>query len=77
MKLIDFWSGLTEQQQAEYAENVGASVMTIKQKYMCPPHSREVPRRLRVEKMIQFSDKHVSRTEFFDHFYSVNERGAA
>lgn len=50
MKLIDFWNSFTEEQQAEYAESVGASVMTIKQKYMCPAHSREVPRKKRLEK---------------------------
>ena len=69
MKLSDFWSSLTEKQQAEFAENVNASVMTIKQKYMCPTRSREIPRKKRWDKMASCLEGKVSRTEMFDHFY--------
>ena len=77
MKLIDYWNSLSETEKAEFAEEVGASVMTIKQKYMCPPHSREVPRRERMQKMISKAGHKVSRNEFLEHFYPPEQGTAA
>lgn len=74
MEFIEYWNNLDDDEQAEFAEAVGASVMTIKQKYMCPARSREVPRRERLQKIIQQSRPMVSRSAIFDHFYDAGKQ---
>lgn len=74
MRFKTYWRDLPDPDKANFAAGCGTSPQNIERKYA---NAEQVPRRPRLEKMIELANPVVSRDEMLEHFYPVRERGAA
>jgi len=73
MSLLNYWKNLEDAERVTLAQHLDASLMTVQQKYMCPAHSREVPRKKRMNRLIELVSDKVSRDEVLNHFYPFDQ----